>query len=410
MYDVIIVGARCAGSPLAMMLAQKRYRVLLVDAAVFPSDTLSTHLIWPPGVAALHRWGLWPRVAELNPATCRLGLVSMPGWTTSGPWHAVDGVDYTANIRRFKLDAVLIEAARCAGADVREGVVIDGLLGDGKTVTGVKGYDRKTRTRFEEAATIVVGADGQRSTVAKIVHADSYDVVPSLTVTYYRYVSDFQGDRNQNEIYTCPPREYLFSPTDDGLTVVNLVMSQETAIGFRENADENFYRSFDMQPALGERLRASRSVGHVRGVLDQPNFYRRSYGPGWVLVGDAAYCKDPIRAQGITDAFLDAESLAVALDDAFCNRRSFADALHGHEQLRRYRTAFPYNMCLRAARFEVPSREKASDFVKLFENRPAAVAELRGLIPGSMRPEIFYDPAHLADLFGENGARLGALW
>jgi flavin-dependent dehydrogenase len=400
MFDVLIVGARCAGSPLALLLARRGYQVAVLDAASFPSETLSTHLIWPAGVAALHRWGMWPAVAAGNPGICHRGLTSMAGGTLLGPWYPVDGVDYTVNIRRIKLDAMLVARAGEAGADVREGVVVDGLLRDGDRVVGVAGYVRKTRRRFTDHAAMVVGADGQRSTVAALVGAASDHVVPSLSVTYYRYVADLPGDRDLDEVYTCAPREYLFSPTDDGLTVVNLVMANELAPAFRQDVEGNFLRAFDLQPALAARLRAARPVERIRGVLNQPNFYRRSYGPGWALVGDAAYTKDPVRAQGISDAFIDAEALAGALSDGFSGRCDMTTALCAHERERRRRTAVPYEFCLRAARFEVPSPASMRRLMSLVEGSPAALPDMRGMIYGAIAPDRFYTPEYLALLLG----------
>ena len=329
----------------------------------------------------------------------------MPGATLHGPWHAVDSVDYTVNLRRFNLDSILVEAARAAGADVREGLVVDGLLRTGDQVAGITGYQRRTRNRFEQRASLVVGADGQRSILAKLVQAESYNAVPSLSVTYYSYFSDFPRDPDTDEMHTCPPREYLFSPTDDGLTVVNLVLSNEIAREFGRDAKENFYRAFDLEPMLGERLRAARLVDHIRGVREQPNFYRRSNGPGWALVGDAAYTKDPIRAQGITDAFLDAETLAAAIDDGFSGRRPMNSALGEAEKARRDRTAFPYDLCLRSARFEFPPGMR--ELLKAAEQNPTAIAEMRGLISGSVRPEVFFDPQHLEQLMGAGAVAVG---
>jgi flavin-dependent dehydrogenase len=407
MTDVVIVGARCAGSPLAMLLARMGYKVMVLDASRFPSDTLSTHQIWPLGVAALHRWGLWREIAAADPGICHSGLNRMPGGTLKGPWHAVQGIDYTINLRRVKLDWILIQAARAAGAEVREGIVIDGLLYEGGQCVGVSGHDRKTNTRFSERARIVIGADGHRSTIARLTGAQTFDETPTLTVTYYMYVSDLPGDRDMDEIYTCPPREYLFSPTDGGLTVVNLVMSKEMAAEFRRDVNKNFQQAFDLEPELGERLRAARTVGHIRGVLDQPNFYRRSYGEGWALVGDAAYCKDPIRAQGITDAFLDAEKLAESLDDAFSGRTPITAALADCEAERKERTAFPYRLCLNAARFELATPKNTRRLLGLIENRPDIIAEMRGLICGSVRPDEFFDTQHLA-LMGIEAVGAGA--
>jgi len=214
------------------------------------------------------------------------------------------------------------------------------------------------------------------------------------------YLADFPGDRDMAEMYISPPREYLFTPTDSGLTIVNLVLSKDIVDDFRQNVRENFYRSFDQEGELGVRLRAARSEGRIRGVLDQPNFYRRSHGPGWALVGDATYCKDPIRAQGITDAFLDAEGLAAVLDNGLSGASDMTAGLRDYEQARQERTAFPYDICLRAARFALPPPEETYAFLKVIENNPAAIAEFRGLICGSVRRDSFYNPQHMSELIG----------
>jgi flavin-dependent dehydrogenase len=400
MFDVVVVGARCAGSPLAMLLSRQGYRVLLLDKATFPSDRISTHLIRPPGVAALHRWGLWDRIAAGRPAICYTAATSFPGGILRGPWHAVDGIAYTVNMRRFKLDAILVDAAHAAGAELREGVVVDQLLYDGEQVVGVAGRELRSGLRFEERARMVVGADGRQSFVAKAVRAPIYNGHPSLTASYYTYVTAIDKDPDVDEIYTRPPREYLFIPTDDGLTLVNVVIARPLIEAFRQDVTASFYAAFDLEPALGERLRAAERVGPIVGAVELPNFYRKPYGPGWALVGDAGYHRDPIRAQGIHEAFLDAEVLAHALDDGLAGRRSLAGALRSYEQARDERTAFPYQICLSAARFDPPQQDTFQNLVERMQDKPAAIAEFMGLVAGSMRPEVFFDPAHLQALLG----------
>lgn len=397
MADVIIVGARCAGSPLAMLLARHGIRVVVIDRDCFPSDALSTHVLWPPGVAALHRWGLWDRVAAEGPAICRTGVTRTPGGTLRGPFHRIDDVDYTVSLRRFKLDSILVDAAVADGAVLREGCVVDGLLYDDRgRVAGVTARDRRTGRRAEERARIVVGADGHHSMIARLVGAATRGLVPPLTANYHQYVRDFPGEPDVAEIHTCPPREYLFSPCDDGLTLANLVVGSDLADEFRRDVQQSFYRAFDLEPELGERLRAAKPVGRIRGTRDLPNFYRTSCGPGWALLGDAAYCKDPIRAQGMTDAFLDAEGVAAAIESGLSGRGPLDAALRAHEDARRKRTAYAYSLCLRAARFDLPPLEQDRALVQRLSQNPAAIAAMRGLICGSMEIQGFLETWPLA--------------
>jgi len=374
-----------------MLLARRGYRVVLLDAERFPSDTISTHVLWPPGVAALHRWGLWDRVAAAGPALCHNGVTRTPGGTLRGPWHRVDDVDYTISLRRMVLDAILVEAARASGVDVREHCIVDELLIDDSRVVGIKARERRSGLRFEERAAVVVGSDGLHSTIARLVGAATQHVAPPLTANYHQYVSDLPGDRDTNEIYTCPPREYLLSPCDSGLTIVNIVVSRMLADEFRHDVHRSFVRALDLQPELAERVRAGRPAGRIRGTRDVPNFYRTSIGPGWVLVGDAAYCKDPIRAQGMSDAFLDAEGLAHALDDGLSGRRPLDDALNDHVTARMARTRYPLNLCLSAARFELPPLDDERAMVERLADVPAAIGDMRGLICGSMDPQRFLE-------------------
>jgi len=173
MHDVIVVGARCAGSPLAMLLARRGYRTLLVDRATFPSDTVSTHVIHPPGVSALRRWGLLDQVVATGcPPVGRysfdfgpITLAGAPG-TTDSP--------YAYAPRRQLLDKILVDAAAAAGAEVREGFGVEEVLVEDGVVTGIRGGNGQV-----ERARVVIGADGRNSVVAKAVRARAYEEAPA---------------------------------------------------------------------------------------------------------------------------------------------------------------------------------------------------------------------------------------
>src|SRR5919109_4655931 len=141
-YDAIIVGARCAGSPTAMLLAQKGYRALVVDKATFPSDTMSTHFIHPPGVASLERWGLLDRLAATGCPPVTTYSFDFGPLAVSGSPRPIDGVAVGYCPRRTVLDKILVDAAVDAGVELREGFTVDEILADNGTVTGIRGHEK----------------------------------------------------------------------------------------------------------------------------------------------------------------------------------------------------------------------------------------------------------------------------
>ncbi|HST04328.1 MAG TPA: FAD-dependent monooxygenase [Chloroflexia bacterium] len=170
MYDVIVIGARCAGSPTAMLLARRGYRVLLLDKAGFPSDTLSTHFVQQPGIARLKRWGLLDKVIASNCPPIHALRFDVGPFALTGASPAYDGVADAYAPRRRVLDNILVEAAAQAGAELREHFTVSELLMDGDRVTGIRGH-AADGVAVTERARIVIGADGMRSLVARSVQA-----------------------------------------------------------------------------------------------------------------------------------------------------------------------------------------------------------------------------------------------
>ena len=333
MYDAIIVGARVAGSPLAMLLARKGYRVLLLDKATFPSDTISTHHIHQPGVARLKRWGLLEKLRATNvPPTTEMRFDVGPFALVGTPPPAEGNVAEAYAPRRRVLDKILVDAAVEAGAELREGFSVEELTSSEGAVTGLRGRDRKGSTVTEKAR-MVIGADGARSFVASSVQAPVYLDKGMLTCNYYAYWSGVPLDGA--ELYPRDGRLIVADKTNDGLVMVTVVWPKAAFNRVRSNIEAEFMRSLDEHaPALAERVRAGRREERFAGTGFLPNHFRKPYGSGWALVGDAGYVKDPATAQGITNSFSHAEMLAEALDDGFSGRREMADALADYERKR----------------------------------------------------------------------------
>jgi flavin-dependent dehydrogenase len=308
-YDVIVVGARAAGASTAMLLARQGAQVLAVDQARFPSDTLSTHQVQVPGVACLRRWGLLGDVAASTPPTDKIRL-DTAGVVLKGRFPSWDGVSTLYSPRRTVLDSLLVDAARAADAEVREGFRVDELVWADDRVIGIRGRDRG-RTVVTEHASLVVGADGKHSLVAEKAFARRLRANPATTMACYSYWSGVPLDAG--ELYQRPDAAAAAFPTNDDLTMVYIATTIAEFPSFRADIEGNYLRTLDRFGDLGGRVRSGQRVERIRTTPDLPNHLRFPYGPGWVLVGDAGLVMDPITAQGIGNAFVDAEQLAGAI-------------------------------------------------------------------------------------------------
>ena len=217
MYDAIVVGARCAGSPTAMALARKGYRVLLVDRASFPSDVVNGYYLQQHAVARLKRWGLLDKLRNSNCPPLRTLTFDFGDFSLNGSPPPADDVSEGYAPRRIVLDKILVDAAVQAGAELREGFSVEALQWDGDHVTGVRSRT-KAGTAVTESARIVIGADGPSSVVARSVDAQSYKVKPSLTCWYFSHWSEVPTEGV--EFYLRAQRALIAARTNDGLTVV----------------------------------------------------------------------------------------------------------------------------------------------------------------------------------------------
>jgi flavin-dependent dehydrogenase len=379
MFDVIVVGARVAGSPTAMLLARQGHRVLLVDRAHFPSDVISTHLLHVPAVAILHRWGLLDRVLASDPPPYEFFRMDFGAFVIEGAPPAVDGARHPYCVRRTLLDKVLVDAAGEAGAEVRERFTVDELIVEGGAVVGVRGRDAAD-TPVTERARLVVGADGLRSTVARAVGAAHYHESPSLTATYYAYYRGVAG--RGGEIYNLGDRAVVVFPTNDDLACVFVACPTKDFPRFRIDVEGEYHAAIDRVPDLAARVRAGERVERMRATADLPNFFRTSYGPGWALVGDAGYHKDPCLAAGIMDAFICAERLAEAIHSGLSGARDLTAALADYAA-RRDAWFLPYlDLTTQLAAMEPPPPEMAALLAAIAAD-PAESSRFFGALQGS---------------------------
>jgi len=392
-WDVIVLGARCAGSPTAMLLARRGYRVLLLDRATFPSDTISTHIVQPRGVAALARWGLLEALAVTGCPPMHTYDFDFGPFTISG----TPGSDDTAVAycpRRTILDALLVNAAAAAGAEVRQGFSVDDILIDDSRVVGVRGRS-KDGASVVERARIVVGADGQRSRVANAVAATRYHERPPLLAGYYSYWSGLPMDGHY-EIYVRERRGFGAAPTHDGLTLIVGGWPYAEFEANKRNIEPTFLGMLGLAPALASRVLSARREAPFAG-MPVPNFFRTPFGPGWVLVGDAGYTRDPITAQGISDAFGDAERCSAALDAALSGERSFDDAM-GEYQRQRDEHAMPmYELTCQLASFAPPPPEMQQVLGAILGNQAAMNGFVR-MNAGTISPAAFFAPENLGPI------------
>jgi len=308
--DVVIVGARCAGAATALLLARAGARVVVVDRGRYGTDTLSTHALMRGAVLQLHRWGVLPAIVQGTPAVTATTFSYLHEDVTV-PIEPKYGVEALYAPRRTLLDGLLSAMAVESGAEVIYGVTVDGLVtGTDGRVRGVSAIAGGQRHTIE--ADLVVGADGLYSTVARHVGAETVVAGRHAAAVLYSYWSGV-NEANYRWVFR-QDGSIGAIPTNGGTCVFVSVPAPQFKDRVRGNATEAYHRLLhEVCPEFDARLEGASRVEAVHGFGGHPGFIKRSTGPGWALVGDAGYFKDPATAHGITDALRDAELLARAV-------------------------------------------------------------------------------------------------
>lgn len=381
-FDVIVVGARCAGAPLATLLARQGLSVALVERATFPRDTLSTHIFQAQAINLLKRLGVL-RAVQATGAEClnRLDFRQDTFRTKTTFLKRPGDLGGAMSVRRFKLDPILADAAGTAGAEVMMGTAVTDLVrGDGR-VTGVR--VRAGGSELGLSARLVVGADGRNSTIGKLVGARKYHVVPGERFAYWGFFEGISDD---------PDREFVFHhwdgrlvaacPADSGLYQVNLVPSNRFLPEFRANLTGAFMDHVRACEPVAAKLGDATPSGKLFGIIRFESFFRESAGPGWVLVGDAGQFKDPTPGQGMMDAFRQAEALAPVIEGAIGRSDAEIDAATATWAQWRDRDAFEHHWLacdlgaagsmptvLTALMAELDAADRFGEVVDLLEHR-----------------------------------------
>jgi flavin-dependent dehydrogenase len=322
-YDVVIVGARVAGASTAMLLARRGLRVLAVEQARYGSDTLSTHALMRGGVLQLHRWGLLPLIEAAGTPVIQSTSFHYGDEEISIPIKPRNGIRGLYAPRRTVLDVILVDAAVVAGADMAHGVRLVDLMraDDGRVVGAV--IEQPGVGSMPVGADIVVGADGLRSKVASLVGSSPYRLGRNASTFLYGYYSGL--DIDANHWYYRPGVMAGAIPTNGGeVLVCGGAPEARFWDEMRLDLEAGHLKLIrEAAPELAEQLGSAKRCGPIRGFPGEPGSLRQSVGPGWALVGDAGYFRDPSTAHGITDALRDAELLARAIEAG--TERALAD-------------------------------------------------------------------------------------
>jgi 2-polyprenyl-6-methoxyphenol hydroxylase-like FAD-dependent oxidoreductase len=307
----------------------------------------------------------------------------------------VDRADVAYAPRRTVLDKILVDAASAAGVDVREGFIVEGVVFDGDRVAGIRG-NRPGGAAVTERARVVIGADGLRSLVAQAVDAPRYREKAPLLAAYYSYWSGLPME-GRFEVYSRPHRAFAAWPTNDGLTLVIGGWPYSEFEAKRADIERHFLEVIDLAPDFADRLRGARREERFAGMA-VPGYFRKPFGQGWALVGDAGYNKDFITAQGIQDAFRDAERCARALDEAWSGRRAFEEAMADYQAARDEHVLPMYELTAEIASLEPPPPELQQILEAAHGNQEAMDAFAR-LNAGVISPAEFFSEDNVRRIF-----------
>lgn len=396
-YDVIVVGGRIAGSATAIMLGQAGARVLLLERNTFPSSPVSVPVLFANALAILDRIGVRAAIEASGATKIYHGGAQMGDIRLQIPVQPLHGINYHLGLRRELLDSILIEhAERTPGVTVRTGFTVDSILQEHGQVVGVRGRCNGAAPGDEELrAPLVVGADGTHSIVARTLKPRTYRVRSGQNCVYYAYYRNFTP-RQTPMTYTYRGAGYavLSFDADNGLTAISLGAQPSDWLSFKRDPVGEFERRWQAIPELAELGRHAERVGPVKGHGPRESYYRQPFGPGWALVGDAGYLKDPCTGQGIYDALRSAELLSEGWQTwqrSGAQPKVWQRAMRRYQRTRDRETRMMYEMTFQSSK--IPKQARLNLGERLLFGALARdtdfVAQLAGIYNGASSIEHF---------------------
>lgn len=409
-YDAIIVGARISGAATAALLARQGARVLLLDRVTFPATTVSCPIFFGNSLAVLKKIGVLDAVEAIGAPRIRYYGTRTPDFDLVTRLPESHGYDYAYSIRRDVLDNVILNNIKHEpNITLREGFTVSGLVQSDGRVVGVRGrqHGGPEETILADA---VIGADGKRSAVARMVEAPVYDRLKGQTAIYYAYYRDFAPLHEPSAVVYADPRTQkgaLVFDADAGLTVVSVGVVAAEFEAARKDPEGTLERVWRSIPELAERGKHATRATPVMGQAPIDSFYRQSYGPGWALVGDAGMYVDPITGQGINNALHSAELFAEAWARSR-RRASWMNAMAEYQRRRDAATRPIYNLVAMGSQMQWAVEagiDLGTPLFKAIARQPEAAQQYVGIFSGATPVAAFFNPLNLARIVVRDGVR-----
>lgn len=405
-YDAIIIGARISGAATAALLAEQGARVLLLDRANFPATTVSCPIFFGNSLAVLDRIGVLDAVEAIGAPKIRYYGSRTPEFDLVARLPESKGFDYAYSIRRDVLDSVILDQVKQRpNMTLREGFSVSSLVQSQGRVVGVRGrqHGGPVETIFGNA---VIGADGKRSVVARMVDAPTYDRISGQTAIYYAYYRDFAPLHEPSAVVYADPRTQraaLVFDADAGLTVISVGVAAADFETARKDPEATLERLWRDIPELAERGRNASRATPVMGQAPMDSYYRQSYGAGWALVGDAGMYLDPITGQGINNALRSAELFA----DAWAKTRRRSSWLNAMAEYQRQRDAATrpfFNLTAMGTQMQEAAwmvdigLDFGTPILKAIARQPEAASQYIGMFNGATPVAAFLNPLNIAQI------------
>lgn len=344
-YDVIIIGSRVAGSILGSILGERGHRVLALDRATFPSDTLSTHFFRAPALRAFDQIGALDEVLTTAPKlTVNFNVID--GIVFPEPVDRPEDYPFFMCVRRVTLDDILVRRAK-QFVELHEGAIATALLEEDGRVVGVRW--RGADSDEEARASVVVGADGLYSFVAKQVKPQTEHEEPVHRIMYYAYFRGVPANEGPAAEFHYQGNNLAYCvPCNDNLTLLAVSVPIERFAEFKRDPEGNLMGELEAMPEIRARLANSQRDGPVLGSGNIPGYLRVPYGNGWALVGDAGMVMDPWSGQGIDQASTHAVMLAQHLSEVLSKNKDWESAMQAYHV---ERNEFSQKMFRRTCKF-----------------------------------------------------------